>query len=275
MGLQAGQYNLQCWNSTSNPSEINRPHLLYQCMQLIKALQQRFTNGEIAIPSSDAKPDRKGIEICIFYRAGADLFADVASFLTDTAARLGLDYTRFVKQDAGLTRYFDQQAVDNISLLAKPVPDDLTEEAIAKALDQAASFSLNMNDAWRDGIPADQRAKPFLIPRSTLRRFHQKEGNDLATEVEAVMDAIAAKNAELKSSTSLIVTLAKGAMWLGGTALVGSELSGSAACIMILWAAGFTGAAIASAGVLIGVLAAFAGKSRTVDYLSIYSYSFH
>jgi hypothetical protein len=261
MGLNAGQYSMQCWNSTQNPDQMNRSKLLFQCFQLIKAMQKRFTNSEIAIPSTDTKVTRKGIEICILYPAGTSLFGDVADFLTETAVAMGFDYRKFVKQDAGITRYFNQQEIDNVSLLNQPVPDNLTEESINENIEKASKFTgFLMNDSWRNGIPAEQRAAPFQIPRTTLQRLHKKEGNELAAEIKVIMEAIQAANVELKTSTSIITMIAKGAIALSNIAFIGTELAGSYLCVLILWNLGLTGAAIASGGILLAVIALFAGK---------------
>ncbi|KAK1989894.1 hypothetical protein LX36DRAFT_676261 [Colletotrichum falcatum] len=236
MGLEAGQYSMQCWNSTQNPDDIDRPKLMYQCFQLIKELQKNFSNGEIAIPSTQNK-EKKGVEICILYRAGANLFADIADFLTHTATSLGLNYQTFVKQDAGLTRYFNQQEIDNIALLDRPVPEDLTEQSIAQQIEHAATFNgYQMNDSWRNGIPPEQRALPFQITRNTLRRLHQREGDELAAEIRAVMEAIQAANTGTNSAYTIITMIAKGAAAI----------------------AGFAAAAILSGGLLLGIAASLA-----------------
>lgn len=259
---------MQCWNSTANPSEMNRPRLLFQTFELIRAMQKRFTNSEIAIPSTDTKPTRMGIEICILYRAGTNLFADIANFLTKTATEKGLDYHNFVKQEAGITRYFSQEEIENVSVLGKPIPESITENSIAETIEKAKGFSgFRMNDSWRNGIPAEQRAAPFLISRTKLKRFHEKGGNELAGEIRAVMDAISNGNKELKTSTSLITMLAKGAAWLASVGFVAGELAGSFACVLILWSAGFAAAALATGGILIGALAAIAGEyGATMPY---------
>ncbi|KAI0469658.1 hypothetical protein GGR56DRAFT_662253 [Xylariaceae sp. FL0804] len=258
MGLPAGQYSMQCWHSTQNPDDMNRPRLMYQCFQLIKAMQKRFANREIAIPSTESV-EKKGIEICIFYPAGANLFADIADFLTNTAISLGLDYQKFVKQDAGLTRYFDQRQMDNISLLDKPVPEDLTEKTISESIEKAAQFhGYQMNDSWKNTIPAEQRVMPFQITRSTLQRFHTKEGNELAAEIKAVMEAIQAANAGSKSAYSIIAMIADGAAAIASIAAVGDEIAGSIYCIIIMFNSGLVGAAIASSAVLLGIVAGFA-----------------
>ncbi|KAF1977896.1 hypothetical protein BU23DRAFT_564750 [Bimuria novae-zelandiae CBS 107.79] len=251
---------MRCWHSTANPDQMNRPRLLFQCFELIKAIQKKFGNGEIAIPSTDSD-NKKGVEICILHRAGTDMFADIANFLTQTACSMKFDYLNFAKQDVGITRYFNQQEVDNVSVLGKPIPDGLTEQSIAATIDQAREFKgFRMNDSWRNGIPPDQRAAPCQITKSTLRKFHEKEGNDLADEVKAVMDAISNANKGLKTSTSLITMLAKGAAWLSTVGFVGSQLGGSIFCVMLLWSAGFTGVAIAAGGLILGVVAAIAGE---------------
>ncbi|KAF3012607.1 hypothetical protein E8E14_008552 [Neopestalotiopsis sp. 37M] len=213
MGLQAGQYSMQCWNSTSNPDTMNRPRLIYQSLKLIRAMQKRFTNGEIAIPSTDIKESRKGIEICILYRPERALFDNIASFLSKTAEDLSLDYRKFVKQEVGITTYFSQQEIDNVSLLDKPIPDDLTEEKVAKiAAGADYSRSFTMSDNWRNSIPTEQRVPPLLIPRTTLQRLHQKEGNDLAAEIRGIISALRLVQDQTKTSWQMIAMIATGAL---------------------------------------------------------------
>lgn len=213
MGLQAGQYSMQCWNSTSNPDTMNRPRLIYQSLQLIRAMQKRFTNGEIALPSTDIKESRKGIEICILYRPEQALFDDIASFLSKTADDLSLDYRKFVKQEVGITTWFSQQEIDNVSLLDRPVPDDLTEEkvaTIAAGADYSRSFT--MSDHWKSCTPAEQRIPPMLIPRTTVQRLHQKEGNELGAEIRGIMASLQFAKDQTKTSWQMISMLAKGAL---------------------------------------------------------------
>ena len=261
MGLNAGQYNMQCWNSTNNPDQMNRPKLVYQCLQLIKAMQKRFTNGEIAIPSTDIKTGCKGIEICILYRPEKSLFADIATFLSQTATDLSFDYRDFVKQDAGITRYFNQQEIDNVSLLDKPVPDDLTEDKVATMAAAADEFKgFHMNDDWKNGIPGEQRAPPFQIPRTTLQRLHQKEGAELAEEIRAIMEAIQLAQNQTKTGWQIISMLAKGALPVAWNAAVANEIAGSVFCIIIIYTVAGVGAALAVTGVLFADLAMFAGK---------------
>ncbi|KAI4599472.1 hypothetical protein KJ359_001914 [Pestalotiopsis sp. 9143b] len=146
---------------------------------------------EIAISSTDIKESRKGIEICILYRPERALFDDIVSFLSKTAEDLSLDYRKFVKQDVGITTYFSQQKIDNVSLLDRPIPDDLTEEKVAKiAAGADYSRGFTMSDNWRNSVPAEQRVPPLLIPRTTLQRLHQKEGNDLAAEIRGIIGAL-------------------------------------------------------------------------------------
>lgn len=192
---------------------MNRPRLIYQSLQLIRAMQKRFTNGEIAIPSTDIKESRKGIEICILYRPERALFDDIASFLSKTAEDLSLDYRKFVKQEVGITTYFSQQEIDNVSLLDKPIPDDLTEDKVAKiAAGADYSRSFTMSDNWRNSIPTEQRVPPLLIPRTTLQRLHQKEGNDLAAEIRGIIDALRLVQDQTKTSWQMIAMIAKGAL---------------------------------------------------------------
>lgn len=192
---------------------MNRPRLIYQSLQLIRAMQKRFTNGEIALPSTDIKESRKGIEICILYRPEQALFDDIASFLSKTADDLSLDYRKFVKQEVGITTWFSQQEIDNVSLLDRPVPDDLTEEkvaTIAAGADYSRSFT--MSDHWKSCTPAEQRIPPMLIPRTTVQRLHQKEGNELGAEIRGIMASLQFAKDQTKTSWQMISMLAKGAL---------------------------------------------------------------
>ncbi|KAK6193513.1 hypothetical protein LQW54_012380 [Pestalotiopsis sp. IQ-011] len=191
MGLQAGQYSMQCWNSTRNPDIMNR----------------------IAIPSTDIKESRKGIDICTLYRPEQALFDDIASFLSKTGEDLSLDYRKFVKQEVGITTYFSQQEIDNVSLLDKPIPDDLTEEKVAKiAAGADYSRSFTMSDNWSNSTSAEQRVPPLLIPRTTLQRLHQKEGSDLAAEIRGIIGALRLVQDQTKTSWQMIAMIAKGAL---------------------------------------------------------------
>lgn len=150
-----------------------------------------------------------------------------------------------------------------MSSLGKPVPDSLSEQSIAENIEKAAQFTgFRMNDTWRNGISAEQRAAPFQIPRTTLQRRGTQKGDELAAEIRAIMEAIQAANADIKTSTSVITMIAKGAVALFSVGFVGGELAGSAYCVLILWNAGFTGAAIATGGILLAVIAVFTGKLK-------------
>jgi hypothetical protein len=223
-------------------------------------MRKNFTNGEIAIPST-TDVNKQGIEICILYRAGANLFADIAEYLTTTAASMGLEYRNFTKQDIGVTRYFNQDEMDNIAILDKDVPDSLTEEYIAASIKQAQSLSgLQGNSNWRNSVPPEQRVLPFAITRSTLQRFHSKEGEDLAAEIRGAMASILDANAQTKSAYTVFSMIAKGAVWLSGIGAVGSELGGTVFGIIIIYNVVGLGAALAVGGVLVAAAAILTGK---------------
>lgn len=263
MALQAGQYSMQCWHSTSNPNDMSWPKLIHQCLQLIKSLQSRFTNGEIAIPSRDQKDSRKGIEICIIYRPEKQLFGDIASYLSRTSIEKSLDYQNFVKQHAGITRYFNDQEIGNVSVLATPIPDDLTEEKIAQIAGSVREYEgFKMNNDWKNSTQAKQRSMPFQITRSTLQRLHQKEGANLCAEIHNIMDGFKAAQGETKSAWQLITMLAKGAVAVvGSVGVFGEAVAGTILCVEIVYAVvGVAAAAIVGAA-LLAIVAVFACKS--------------
>ncbi|KAK7711096.1 hypothetical protein SLS57_008186 [Botryosphaeria dothidea] len=269
MTLQAGQYSMQCWNSTRNPNDMNRPKLIYQCLQLIKALQARFTNGEIAIPSRDQKETRQGVEICILYRPELPIFDDIASFLTRTASEKSLDYQEFVKQDMGVTRYFNDEEIRNVSLLAAPVPDGLTEDKIAEVAKSVTEYDgFNANHDWSNSIPAEQRAtQRFQITRRSLQRLHEKEGQDLRGEISNLLDGFKAAQGEIKTAWQVIAMIAKGVVAVGGVGAIGGVLGGTVYCVFIVsvWVGVGFAVVIGAALLAIAAVLGFAGYLAVKD----------
>lgn len=256
---------MQCWNSTENPDQINRPRLFFQCLQLIKALQKHFKKGEIAVPSTDTKPTRKGIEICVFSPAGTVVNDDIAEFLTATASTLGLEYRKFVKQDVGITRYFNELEINNVSLLHKPVPEDFTEKLISETYEKVSQFNgYRMNDSWRNGIIPEQRSVPFLIPRTTLKRLQSCDNKQIAGEIQAIIKSIQLAGSETKTSFKIINTLAQGGAVLyaiTGDSAATPKLYHTIWHAVLLWSIEAYGASIG--GVLQPITAALVGRQNT------------
>lgn len=267
---------MQCWNSTVNPSQSNRAQLLYQCFQLIKALQQQFTNGEIAVPSTDPDPKNSGMEICILYPCETMLFGDIADFLTSTAESMGFAYRKFVKQDVGLTRFFSVTELENISHLDRQVPDELHEEAIRRHLDQIAQFNgFHTNESWRNSIIPEQRCAPLIIPRTTLRRLHTLEGNDLTAVISSIMQGIEAASHKIKTGIAIIEMIATGVA--GIYQYYGSVVAGVQTIwdIYIGWNAGVAFAALATGGPLVVLAATLTSESSHAGYFVISTLTKH
>ncbi|KAI1284219.1 hypothetical protein F5Y07DRAFT_407707 [Xylaria sp. FL0933] len=218
MPTAAGHFTLSCWNSTLNAPTVQRGKLMWQCHRLIQAVKARLTGEQIVVPSRDAKDTRKGIEICVMYRAGTgDSFANVTNVLNQESAKLHLDYKNFVEQEESLTRYFTTTELANLNALNKPITERLCEkdfEQLERAANDFRGFTAM--ESWSQGVPKDKNCQPITLMRNTLSRLRKAEGEDLKNELLGISNALNAAANAPKTSWQTIVGIGGGAIVIGG-----------------------------------------------------------
>ncbi|KAI1124446.1 hypothetical protein F5Y10DRAFT_269126 [Nemania abortiva] len=217
MPSSPGHYTLSCWNSTANPSTVQRSRLMFQCHQLIEALRARLTEEQIVVPSRDSKESRKGIEVCVMYRAGSgSSFVNIKDALNEESEKLNLEYKNFVEQEESLTRYFTDTELANLNDLNKPITEKLTE-ADFELLEKAANESrgLDSMEFSLKNIPKEKFNQPLMLMRNTLAKLRKAEGDDLKSELTGLLDGINAASKAPKTAWQTIVAIGSGIISIG------------------------------------------------------------
>ncbi|KAE8444706.1 hypothetical protein EG329_014364 [Mollisiaceae sp. DMI_Dod_QoI] len=243
-----------------NPKRLHRPRLLHSALRLIKALESKFQNHEIAIPSRDIKKTRKGVEIVILYRLENKFFDDIASFLSATATELKLEYKNFVKQDEGITRYFYERQIGNIESTYKPQSKIPTEDELSKAIKKVKEYEGFQNTTdFEKSLPATERATQLGILRRHAKYLHEKEGEELKDEILRMMDTCQATKELPKTGWQIFTWLAGGLLGFTSLGAIVTFVGTAWLTLCVIAAYVSVGAAIATGGLALIVIAGIVG----------------